>query len=627
MCGIAGILCPQNDRAEDREVRRMLDAIVHRGPDGSGTYVDRQVGLGHVRLSILDLTEAAAQPMASADGRYVLTYNGEVFNFRHLRRRLEERGLPLRSTGDTEVLLELLAAFGPADVLPQIEGFFAFALWDRQEQTLLLARDRYGIKPLYHRRDADGTVRFASELRPLLDSATPPDPQAVAGALLGRGLVGGETTMFRGVQSMRPGHWVRFASDGQPTSRKFFDVVDYVDAPLHDELRAAPQLQVTERLQQALEESIDFRLVSDAPVACLVSGGIDSSLIAKLAAGRTQNLGLFHADVQHNSERPWAEALARAVDLPLQTVSMSNQDFLDHIPITTRHAEIPLIYHANSVPFFLVSQMVGKQGFKVVLTGEGSDEFFLGYPMLAIRRYSRWVGNLGSSAQRAFHGVFPRGGKLLWPRRGDDSGTRLAQLVRRFEDEQLDAEFEPLVAHIHDRRDRELTLETLRLARGHLTTLLHRNDRLGMAASIESRFPFLGRSLVRLAVNLPARYKIRVVPRFYNVRHPFHMDKWAVRHLAGRILDKKLVRRPKKGFPIALASRVDIDTGLFRDGWVADWFGLPRETVQNLPRLVDRGFLFSLLLLEVWGRVMCRHEPADSVREVLRQQVRLVEGG
>jgi hypothetical protein len=148
-----------------------------------------------------------------------------------------------------------------------------------------------------------------------------------------------------------------------------------------------------------------------------------------------------------------------------------------------------------------------------------------------------------------------------------------------------------------------------------------------MAASIESRFPFLGRSLVRLAVNLPARYKIRVVPRFYNVRHPFHMDKWAVRHLAGRILDKKLVRRPKKGFPIALASRVDIDTGLFRDGWVADWFGLPRETVQNLPRLVDRGFLFSLLLLEVWGRVMCRHEPADSVREVLRQQVRLVEGG
>ncbi len=625
MCGIAGILRPQNTEAEDRQVRRMLDEIVHRGPDGSGTYVDRQVGLGHVRLSILDLSAAAAQPMASKDGRYVLTYNGEVFNFRHLRRRLEERGMVLRSTGDTEVLLELLAAFGPADVLPQIEGFFAFALWDRQEQTLLLARDRYGIKPLYHRRDADGTVRFASEMRPLLDSGIAPDPQGVAGSLLGHGLVGGEATLFRGVQSMRPGHWVRFAADGQSTSRRFFDIVDYLDAPLHGELRTLPQAQVMARLQHALEESIDFRLVSDAPVACLVSGGIDSSLIAKLAAGRTKNLGLFHADVQHNSERPWAEALARAVDLPLQTVSMSNQDFLDHIPITTRHAEIPLIYHANSVPFLLLSKLVGKQGFKVVLTGEGSDEFFLGYPMLAIRRYSRWVGNLGSSAQRVFHAAFPRGGKLLWPRHDNDASARLAQLVGRFEDPQMDAEFEPLVAHIQDRRDRELTLETLRLARGHLTTLLHRNDRLGMAASIESRFPFLGRSLVHLAVNLPARYKIRIVPRFYNVRHPFHVDKWAVRDLASRVLDKSLVRRPKKGFPIALASRVDIDAGLFRGGWVADWFGLPQQTVTGLPQLVDRGFLFSLLLLEVWGRVMCRNEPADQVREVLRREVRLVD--
>jgi len=626
MCGIAGILRPQNTSAEEREVRGMLHDIAHRGPDGSGTYVDRQVGLGHVRLSILDLTEAAAQPMASRDGRYVLTYNGEVFNFKHLRRRLEERGVSLKSTGDTEVLLELLAAFGPADVLPQIEGFFAFALWDRQEQTLLLARDRYGIKPLYLRREPDGTVRFASEMRPLLDGGLSPDPQAVAGALLGHGLVNGQPTMFRGIENMRPGHWVRFGAGEPATPVRFFDVIDYVDPSLHAELRTAPEPQVTDRLQQALEESIDYRLVSDAPVACLVSGGIDSSLIAKLAAGRTKNLGLFHADVQHNSERPWAEALARAVDLPLETVSMSNQDFLDNIPITTRHAEIPLIYHANSVPFFLVSRLVARRGFKVVLTGEGSDEFFLGYPMLAIRRYSRWIGNLGSAAQRGFHGLFPRGGKLLWARRGDDASTRLTQLIGRFAEQQMDTEFAAATTHVQGKRDRELTVEALHLLRGHLTTLLHRNDRLGMASGIESRFPFLGRSLAHLAVNLPAHYKIRVVKQFYNVRHPFHMDKWAVRHLASRILDKSLVRRPKKGFPIALANRVDIDAGLFRGGWVADWFGLDHGTVQNLPRLVDRGFLFSLLLLEVWGRVMCRNEPADQMREVLRGQVRLVGG-
>lgn len=621
MCGIAGLLRPQDKEADERDVRAMLQLIGHRGPDGSGTHVDREVGLGHVRLSILDLSTAAAQPMASHDGRHVLTYNGEVFNFRQLRKRLEDRGVVFRSTGDTEVLLELLAAFGPEDVLPSIEGFFAFAMWDSRERTLLIARDRYGIKPLYYRREADGTIRFASEMHPLVGGDTAPDPTAVAGALLGHGLVGGETTVFRGIQSMRPGHWVRFGPDGSRTEGRFFDVVDYVDPQLYRELRDTPEDRVVARLDQAFEESIDYRLVSDAPVACLVSGGIDSSLVTKVAAGRTNNLGLFHADVLHNSERPWAEAVAKAVNLPLQVVSMSDQDFLDHVPITTWHAEVPLIYHPNSVPFFLLSRLVAKQGFKVVLTGEGSDEFFLGYPMLALRRYLRWVRNLGGAAQRAFHGLFPRGGKLLWPRRGSEPTEQLASLLSRFDAPEMDAEFEPLLGHIADRRDRELTLETLRLARGHLTTLLHRNDRLGMASGIESRFPYLGRSLVRHAVNLSARYKIRIVPSVYNIRHPFHMDKWAVRQLAARHLDRSLVRRPKKGFPIALSHRVDIGADVFR--WVPRWFGLGQKAVQQLPRRVDRSFLFSLLMLEVWGRVICDREAPDDVREELRRHVRL----
>ncbi|MBL9078283.1 MAG: asparagine synthase (glutamine-hydrolyzing) [Planctomycetes bacterium] len=624
MCGIAGLLCPPNSNAVDRSVRAMLDQIGHRGPDGSGVHVDREVGLGHVRLSILDLSEAAAQPMASHDDRFVLTYNGEVFNFRALRERLEQRGMVFRSTGDTEVLLELLAAFGPDDVLPQIEGFFAFGLWDRKERSLLLARDRYGIKPLYYRQYPDGTIRFASEMRPLLDADTPPEPAGVTGALLGHGLVAGAETVFRGVQSLLPGQWIRFAPGGARTSRRFFDVADYVDPQLHRELAQASTAEVTARLDRALEESIDYRLVSDAPVACLVSGGIDSSLITTLAARRSNQLGLFHADVEHNSERPWAEALAKAVKLPLDVVSMTNQDFLDHVPITTRHAEIPLIYHANSVPFLLVSKRVGQQRFKVVLTGEGSDEFFLGYPMLAIRRYLRWASGLGSAVQRGFHALFPRGGKLLWPQQGAGAPAQLMQLVDRFAQQRDQAEFLQRTEHIRSARDRELTVESLHLLRGHLTTLLHRNDRLGMAASIESRFPFLGRTLARLAVNLPARYKIRVVPRFYNVRHPFHMDKWAVRWLAGQHLDKALVHRPKKGFPIALSNRVAIGADLFAGGWVADWFGLPDAAVTALPQRVDKGFLFALMLLEVWGRVMCRHEAPDAVRETLRRHVRLV---
>jgi asparagine synthase (glutamine-hydrolysing) len=625
MCGIAGVFRPSDAPVEKDEIRRMLDLIAHRGPDGSGVHIDRHVGLGHVRLAILDLSDAAAQPMVSHDGRYVLTFNGEIFNFREQRKRLEERGIRVRSSGDTEVLLELLAAFGVDEVLPRLEGFFAFGLWDRQQHSLLIARDRHGIKPLYYRSGAQGAVHFASEMLPLCGPDTPPDPHRVSAALLGWGCVSGEATLFQGIRHVEPGRWIRFERGGRSSSGSFFQVLDFVDPELHRELCAAPESEVMARVERAFEESIDYRLVSDAPVACLASGGIDSSLVAAAAAQRSRDqLALFHADVAHDSERPYAEALARQLGLPLHTVEMSDESFLDHVPITTRHAEIPLVYHANSVPFYLVSRLVSQHGFKVVLTGEGSDEYFLGYPMIVIERYLAALRRLGSGAQAVFHRAFPRAAGLLWPRRAEGNEQGLHALLFGFAQENLDAEIAARLGHLTRPRERAFAFETLRHLRDHLLTLLHRNDRLGMASGIESRFPFLGLSLARLAVNLPSRYKIRVVPRFYNVRHPFHMDKWAVRWLAARRLPRAIVERPKKGFPISIAERLEVDPRFFLGGSVEEWFGLDRRAVEALPQRVGRRFTFSLLLVEVWAALLCRREPVEQVREHLRRHVRSV---
>ncbi len=624
MCGIAGILRAPGTQVEEREIGNMLDLLGHRGPDGSGVYMDRHLGLGHVRLAILDLSDQAAQPMRSNDERYVLTFNGEIFNFRELRHRLEERGIRVRSSGDTEVLLELLAAFGVGEILPLLEGFFAFALWDHLDGSLVLARDRHGIKPLYYKLAPDGSVHFASEMKPLIGPDTPPDPYMVSASLLGSGCVAGEPTLFRGIRHIEPGRWLRFDSRGQRSSGCFFGTSDFVDASLYRELAQSSKEEVVRKLADAFEESIDYRLISDAPVACLVSGGIDSSLIAAVAGRRASaNLALYHADVEHNSERPWAEMLARELGLELFSVDVTDEAFLDGIAVTTHHAEIPIIYHANSVPFYLVSKLAAENGIKVVLTGEGSDEYFLGYPRSVIDRYVRPLKRASEGGRALVHRMFPRAGPLLWPHEAHAGIQSLHRLLGRFDSEELRDEIPPRLAHVTSQRDRESQFETLNFVHGHLLTLLHRNDRLGMASGIESRFPFLGHSLARLAVNLPARYKIRATSRFFNVRHPFHMDKWAVRALAERHLPRAIVDRPKKGFPITIAERLVIDSRLFHDGCVQDWFGLGQRAIGKLPERVPPGFLFSLLLVEVWGRLFWHNTAVEEVSDFVRRNVRI----
>ena len=617
MCGVAGIYRPDGAPLDRADGERMIATLTHRGPDDSGVWVDRGIVLAHQRLAILDLSPRAAQPMRSADGRYVLSYNGEIFNFQTLRSRLEARGVTVRSSGDTEVLLEHIAAFGVEATLPELEGDWAFALWDARDRVLVLARDRHGVKPLYYTVGSGNQVRFASEVKALLDGGVEPDLATVNATLLGLSGTWGEHTMIRGINAVRPGEWLRFDGSTTPQRRTFFRITDWVDPALSAELDRASEHEVLERLAGDFETSMDLRMISDAPLACLVSGGVDSNLVAAAARKRNPDLALYHADVVNDSERPAAEALARELGLELRVTRVSDDDFLAAVAAVTWANDTPLIYHLNSVPFYLVSELAHRDGIKVLLTGEGSDEYFIGYPQYALAPVLDVVEAGKRRLQDTLHAAVPRAARLLWPKRSDDFAEQLRALVFRFEEEIVRRDSEAAVAHLPRRRDRRYQAMALTLVQEHLVSLLHRNDRLGMAWSLESRFPFLGHDLARTALNLPGRYKLRRTRTIHDRRHPFIVDKWAVRALAERYVPSDLARREKQGFPVSIAQRLRIDPRFYQGGFVQDLYGLDQVALERLHASASRTWATRLLLLEVWGRLFVLGRSVSQVQEEL----------
>ncbi len=435
MCGLVGIRQFAGAPIDRRELKAMRERIQHRGPDDAGLYVDDRIGLAHVRLAILDLSLRASQPMTSHCGRYVMAYNGEVYNFKQLRSQLQERGIDVTSTGDTEVLLEYLATFGVDEALWQFEGFFALALWDRTEYTLILARDRHGIKPLYYTVNQEDEIRFASETKALIHGEAQADACALDSAILGQGGTWGPRTLYRGVHRVQPGEVVVFNGTAQPKMHRFFRLTEFVDPDLHEQLSIESDETLIDRVDQALQRSIEMRLVSDAPVACLASGGVDSSLIATIASRLERDLELYHADGQGDSEHEHAQSLASFLGAKLRTVAVSDERFLDHLAAVTYHNDAPVIYHPNSVPFYLVSQHASHDGIKVLLTGEGSDEYFMGYPGAALGRYLKVYHNTLHGLQNLAHRCLPRVARVLVPKRSENRAEMLRRLVFRYDEE------------------------------------------------------------------------------------------------------------------------------------------------------------------------------------------------
>src|SRR5215467_1237288 len=564
MCGICGIAIPKqlNRRVSESRLVAMRDTLAHRGPDDAGLYLDGGVGLGHRRLSIVDLG-GGRQPMANEDHRVWIVFNGEIYNHRDLRRELEERGHQYRTVSDTETIIHLYEEQG-ARAVERLSGMFAFAIWDSARRELLLARDRLGVKPLYYALDGDGTLYFASEIKAIVE-ARAVAPEINYPALpdyLANHAPSGEETLFRGVKRLPPGHTLTWR-DGQVEIRKYWDM-----SFARNGHSVVSDRDAVEQWTELFRAAVRSHLMADVPLGVFLSGGIDSSAIAAMMSGmarepiKTFSVGFAEREA---NELEYARAVARAFNTDHHEVIVSPDDFFAVMPRLIWHEDEPL-GHLASVPLYFVSELAARH-VKVVLTGEGSDELMAGY-----YRYWKTVYNLSLGAR--YHGWTPealrRAARAGIARLPDGSSLR-RRLSRTFLSRTPDVESLYLDNFAVFSREQQLSLLTpeakdragsldpyavtrRRLAQSDATTTLNRllyadaktylhellmkQDQMSMAASLESRVPFLDHRLVEFTARLPERMKLRRMT-----------TKYVLRRAMKGVLPEPILARPKMGFP------------------------------------------------------------------------------
>src|ERR671919_223711 len=391
MCGINGIaLSTRSGRSLDRSVlERMRDVIAHRGPDDVGIFIDGRVGLGHRRLSIVDVA-SGHQPMTNEDDSLQITYNGEIYNHSDYRDELESRGHVYRTHCDTETILHLYEEHGDACV-NYLRGMFAFAIWDAKKRELFIARDRLGVKPLYYVHTDDGSLYFGSEIKTLFEAGaiTPEINFAALPDYLANHATSGEDTLYRGVKGLLPGHTLLWR-DGKLEIKKYWDVSfsKVEDTGKSDKDYIAEWYEL-------FRTSVRLRLMADVPLGMFLSGGIDSSAIAAVMSGMVsepiKTFSVAFAEREAN-ELEYARLVAEAYKTNHHEVVVSPEEFFAALPRLVWHEDEPLA-HPSSVALYFVSHLAA-QNVKVVLTGEGSDELLAGYA-----RYKKTVFNLAFGAR------------------------------------------------------------------------------------------------------------------------------------------------------------------------------------------------------------------------------------
>jgi asparagine synthase (glutamine-hydrolysing) len=557
MCGIAGIAkFDPRESVEEPRLARMRDVIAHRGPDGEGLFVDGAIGLAHRRLAIID-PAAGLQPMSNEEGTVWIAYNGEIYNHRLLRPWLAARGHHFRTRCDTETILQLYEEAGD-QLVDHLHGMFAFAIWDRRRRRLLLARDRLGIKPLYFACTSTEML-FGSEIKAILAAGTLHAAlnDEVLPSLLSSGYLSGEETLFRGVRRLMPGHVLTWSADDGPRQRRYWSLPEPQETPLTFSALAAS-------LRARLEAAVERHLMSDVPLGVFLSGGLDSSvlaaMVARATAGPVQTFAVGFSEREAN-ELPYARQVARHIGAIHNDVTVSPEEFFAALPRLIWHEDEPIAF-PSSVPLYFVARLASEH-VKVVLTGEGADELFLGYNRY---RVTQWNARLG----QAWWALAPRGLRDRVRTLLDAVPMRLGRLMRR-----SFLAREPGIRELHlenfavfpetmqrqllirhsliDRHDPHLHgLRALgggagtlldQLSRLDLQTYLHellmKQDQMSMAASIESRVPFLDDDLVELVTTMPARVKVRG-----------WQSKAVLRAAARDLVPAAILQRPKMGFPV-----------------------------------------------------------------------------
>lgn len=502
MCGIAGFINFSGEPASPVLLRRMTDAIAHRGPDGEGSFTDGNVALGHRRLAIIDLSPAGHQPMATRDGRYVISYNGEIYNFNELRIELEALGCQFHSRSDTEVLLQGYAQWG-LKVLDRLNGMFAFAIWDKTQRELVIARDRYGVKPVYYTRSGN-TLLFGSEIKAML--AHPAcharlDKKALLEYFTFQNFFT-DRTLFEDMHILPAGHWLKIKQGGQTELRKYWDF-HFVEPS-----SPASEAEYVEELDRLFQQAVSRQLVSDVDVGAYLSGGMDSGSITAIAARQLPYMKTFTVGFDLHSasgvemgydEREKAEHMSYLFQTEHYEMVLKAGDMERALPHMTRHLEEPRV--GQSYPNFYAAKLASKFG-KVVLSGAGGDELFGGYPW----RYYRAVVNDDfehyiDKYYVFWHRLLPNAAikevfKPIW---GDVKDVWTRDIFR-----DVFLEHNSELATPEDYVNHSLYFE----AKTFLHGLLVVEDKLAMAHGLESRVPFLDNDLVDFAMRVPVNMKL-----------------------------------------------------------------------------------------------------------------------
>jgi asparagine synthase (glutamine-hydrolysing) len=605
MCGIAGCAVAPGRKPDRAALERMVAALAHRGPDDRGVELIGPVGLAHTRLAIVDPTPAGHQPMRAPDGGWWITYNGEVFN--HLELRAALPGVRWRGASDSETLVAALARWGE-DAIPRCNGLYAYAALDERSRRLLLVRDRFGVKPLYWARHA-GALWFASEIGALLAAGIPRRPRRdVLAHAVGTGWANGPLTPVEGVFRLLPGTLMSVdLGTLEASERCWYEPLATVDPERADALaRLAPERAVLE-VERALRESVRRRLMSDVPLGTMCSGGIDSSLITAFAAAETGELHCFNAalvDQPELDESEWAGRVAGELGARLHTVEVSGDSFRRDFVRAVKHIEYPLT-HPSSVPMAQIARLARERGVKVLLSGEGADELFGGYPWLHLAEHGDFLARrrplerLARPVYRALQARGRFGGAPAWPPPGP------AGEVHAYEYQVTEAARGAYAHHRGARRRLEAGFASyLRL---YLPHLLNRQDKSTMQWSIETRVPFLDPDLVALAVNLPLELKVEPA------------RKELLRELARRHVPAAAANRAKVGFAVNARAYIEpaARAEALADGRLRDVLGVGRDAWAARVAALDDYAALLHWSGEVWCRLFLDGEPAESVEEAL----------
>jgi asparagine synthase (glutamine-hydrolysing) len=638
MCGIAGIVSSERLHPDDRErVVRMRDIIAHRGPDDAGLFVDDQAALGHRRLSIVDLA-AGHQPISNESDTSWIVFNGEIYNHVAVREQLESVGHVYKTRSDTETILHAYEQWGDASV-EHLRGMFAFAIWDGSRRRLLLARDRLGVKPLYWARIGDRLL-FGSEIKAILASGLirAEANEETLPELLGTRYLSGTETLFKGIYRLQPGHTLTFES-GRIAIRCYWDIPT---GRRDDETARLSDTALVQRFRGLLEEAVRIRLMADVPLGMFLSGGLDSSAIAALMSKMIDRpLQTFSVAFKQRafSELDYARQVARAIKADAHEVVIDDQDFFGALPQLIWHEDEP-IAHPSSIPLYFVSALA-RDHVKVVLTGEGSDELLAGYGKYP-RALANWragaayawvprplrtwmaasvvpsmPGTIGRYAARSFLGM-PRTPEAMFfdnfaaiglRRQATLLAPRLASLAT------TDRAYGPSRAFFDAPNGRSTTLDRLLYTdmKTYLVELLMKQDQMSMAASIESRVPFLDHRLVEFAAALPPRMKLRGFT-----------TKWILRQAVREILPAEILTRKKMGFPVPfgiwmrgpwkdLARDVLLD-GRSRQRGIIEPAAVERLIAAHAAGAMDGAdAIWSLLNLELWYRTHIDGEGVQAI--------------